>query len=306
MRPATRTVAALVFAFGLVSPLAGVTGAYAQTVPSDAPTLQQFLRIRTPGAPTRMPDGSWLTRDWPDGVNQIYRVTGDAVRPGGKSTKLTTFVDGAAGYSVSPDGKRVLVFAAQGGNENSQVYGLDVATGQTKPLVTNPAVQYAVNAWVGGSDGFLYTANDASPSDFYVYRYDFGTGASTKLLGKPGSWGAADTSPDGARVLVGEYRSISDSSVFELDTKTGSLTDYTMKAGAPEGGGTASVNWIGYLPGATSVLLTSDVEGGVPRLFQVDLTTGKSSKPVSELNAFELDGVSMNAEKTSLPGETIA
>src|SRR6185436_13890990 len=34
---------------------------------SKAPaTISQFLKIRTPGAPTIMPDGSLLVRDWPD------------------------------------------------------------------------------------------------------------------------------------------------------------------------------------------------------------------------------------------------
>src|SRR6185503_19377919 len=43
---------------------------------SKAPaTTSQFLKIRTPGAPTIMPDGSLLVRDWPDGVYQLYRVT---------------------------------------------------------------------------------------------------------------------------------------------------------------------------------------------------------------------------------------
>src|SRR5262245_55226322 len=38
-------------------------------------TIEQFLKIRTPGAPVIMPDGSLLLRDWPDGVYQLYRVT---------------------------------------------------------------------------------------------------------------------------------------------------------------------------------------------------------------------------------------
>lgn len=269
------------------------------------PTLHQFLKIRTPGAPTRMPDGTWLTRDWPDGIFQVYRVTDDAVRPGSKSTKLTSFADGVSGFSVSPDFTRVLVFASTGGNENTQIHELDLKTAQTRPLVTNASVQHAVNEWIGGSEGFIYTANDQSPTDFYIYRYDFKTGTSTKLLGKPGSWGAADISADGSRVLVGEYRSISDSSIFELNTKTGALSDLTFSAGKPSGApGTVSVSWVGYMPGEKSVLLTSDIEGGVPKLFHVDPASGKATKPLSELDAFELDGASMNKEKTLLAAVT--
>jgi len=282
---------------------AAAQSAFAQNAPQ--PTLHQFLKIRTPGAPTRMPDGSWLTRDWPDGIFQVYRVTDDAVRPGSTRTKLTSFPDGASGFSVSPDFSRVLVFASTGGNENTQIHELDLKTSQTRPLVTNASVQHALNEWIGGSEGFIYTANDQSPTDFYIYRYDFKTGASTKLLGKPGSWGAADISSDGSRALVGEYRSISDSSIFELNTKTGALTDLTFAAGKPAGApGTVSVSLVGYMPGEKSVLLTSDIEGGVPKLFHLDPATGKATKPLSELDAFELDGASMNKEKTLLAAVT--
>ena len=61
----------------------------AATPAADAPTIQQFLKIRTPNAPRLLPDGSLLMRDWPDGVWQLYRVI-----PGGgvdrKSTRLNS------------------------------------------------------------------------------------------------------------------------------------------------------------------------------------------------------------------------
>ena len=50
----------------------------AETGSKSAGTIQQFLKIRTPGAPVILPDGSLLTRDWPDGVYQLYRVPPNA------------------------------------------------------------------------------------------------------------------------------------------------------------------------------------------------------------------------------------
>ena len=38
------------------------------------PSIQQFLKIRTPAGPSLLPDGSMLIRDWPDGVWQLYRA----------------------------------------------------------------------------------------------------------------------------------------------------------------------------------------------------------------------------------------
>jgi dipeptidyl aminopeptidase/acylaminoacyl peptidase len=252
-----------------------------------------------------MPDGSWLTRDWPDGVNQVYRVTGDAVRPDAPATRLTNFPDGVAGFAVSPDFSRVLVLAAAGGNENTQVYLLDPSSqGALTPLLSNPKVQFALNDWVGSGEGFLYTANDESPNDFYIYRYDFASGKSTKLLGRPGSWRAADLSPDGSRALVGEFRSASDSSMHELDVRTGDLRDLTFAAGRPNSGDTVAVEPVGYMPDGRGILLTSDAEHGIPKLFLHDPASGTTSKPLAELDAFELDGVSLNHEKTLLAAVT--
>src|SRR5262245_34613994 len=164
-----------------------------------APTIQQFLKIRTPGAPVILPDGSLLMRDWPDGIFQLYRAT---PRTGGAAAsyepenltrkKLTDFPDGLSSFTVSPDGRRVVLLHARGGNENTQLTLLDLASGQTSPILSNPKVQASVNEWLDDGTGFIYSANDESPNDFYLYRWDFATGKATKLLGKEGTWAAVD------------------------------------------------------------------------------------------------------------------
>lgn len=264
----------------------------------DPTTLQKFLRIRTPGAPIRMPDGTMLSRDWPDGVYQLYRVAGSIASPDAPMSKLTTFPDGITSFHVSPDYSRVVVAAAVGGNEYWQLYEFDQKTGKTRAITDNPKAQYAMNAWVGDGAGFLYTGNDESPTDFHIYRYDFSTGKSTKILAKPGSWSAADISSDGSRVLVDEYRSISDRSIYLLDTRSGQLRDLSDAAGKPES--TAAINAVGFLPGDTGVLFVSDIDGGKPRLFLHDLASGKTTRPVSELDEFEIDGVSISPGRTLL------
>lgn len=272
------------------------------------PSIERFLKIRTPGQADIAPDGTMYVRDWPDGVYQLYRVEGDAAGPGKPATRLTDFPDGLAGYSISPDGSLILLAHAVGGNENTQYSVLDPRAGEGKgriaPVLVGPRVQFAVNLWLRDANGFVYTANDASPNDFNIYRFDFAkdpfagaAGKSTLLLNKPGSWEAADISADGSRLLVANFRSASDSSMYELNTKTGELTDLTPK---PEGGGTAAVSPVGYLPGETAVLYTCDIDGGMMKLFARDLKTGAVSRPIPDLEGFELDGASMSREKTLL------
>jgi dipeptidyl aminopeptidase/acylaminoacyl peptidase len=268
------------------------------------PSIDKFLKIRTPGAPAIAPDGTLYVRDWPDGVWQLYRVQGKEARPDAKMTALTSFRDGLAGYSLSNDGTKILLLHAVGGNENTQISLLDPKTGSISPALANPKVQHAVNLWLHDDSGFVYTANDESPNDFYIYQYNFGKDATpqkpTKLLGKPGSWSAQDITQDTSRLIVAEYRSSSDSSMYELDAKTGKLTDLTVKPSE----GTVSVEVVGYMPGETSVLFTSDIENGLRRLFLKDTKTGKVTKPITELESFELDGAGMNREKTLLTAVT--
>jgi dipeptidyl aminopeptidase/acylaminoacyl peptidase len=262
---------------------------------ADKPSIRQFLQIRTPGAPALLPDGSLLQRDWPDGVNQLYRVVPKSpgpdasYRPGDVTVrKLTEFPDGISGFTVSPDGKRVIVSFARGGNENTQLALLDPLAepgSNLTPLYTNPKVQAAVNLWLRDGSGFVYSANDESANDFYLYRYDFASGKATKLLGEPGQWAAADVTQDGRRFLVSRTVSASDVHCFELDAASGRLTEITL---APPGG-TAACTIAGYLPGEKAVLMLSDVQNGASHLFLRDLRSKAVREPVPALNRFELD-----------------
>jgi len=273
--------------------------AAASALADTGPGIAKFVKIRTPGAPAIAPDGTMYVRDQPDGIFQLYRVKGDSVRPDFKGDKLTSYPDGLAGFSLSEDGSKILLYHAFGGNENIQISLLNTATGNITPLLNNPKVQYSINEWLHNDTGFVFTANDASANDFHIYRYDFtadGKGTITKLLAKEGSWGAGDITRDGSRALVGQFRSASDSSLHELNTATGELKDLTS---APSGS-TVSIGPVGYMPGEQALLFTSDAENGLKKLFLRDLASGAILKPIASLDSFELDGASISRDRTLL------
>jgi dipeptidyl aminopeptidase/acylaminoacyl peptidase len=284
--------------------MAAVPLAYGQDKPaaavgqptSKSPGVAAFMKIRAPGAPRIAKDGRMYVRDWPNGIWQLYRVEGKEARPDSKMTQLTSFADGLAGYSMSKDSTKALLLHATGGNENNQISLMDMASGEITPVAHNPKVQHAVQEWLNDDSGLIYSANDESPNDFYLYRHDFKDGKKTKLLGRPGSWSAADVTDDASRVLVAEYRSSSDSSIYELDTKTGKLNDLTVKPKDT----TVSAGIVGYMPGEQAVLFESDIENGLKKLFLRDLKTGEITKPISELDQYEVDSAGMNREKTLL------
>lgn len=310
MRTCTLGRAGMILATSLVGfSFAGCAWAQAPAQASGVSKLERFLKIRTPGAAQLGADGTLYVRDWPEGVFQLYRVEGAQAKPGVATTKLTSFQDGLAGYSVSPDGKRILLAHAAGGNENTQISLLDPKAeggkGKITALMSDPKVQFAATYWLADSSGFLYTGNDASPNDFYVYLYEFGkdggAGKSTKLLGNTGSWRGVEMTADKSRVLVAEDRSASDTSVYELDAKTGKLSDLTILPKASGGEKVTSANeLVGYLPGYDEVLIGSDVEEGKAKLYIKNLKSGEVRKAISELDKFEMDAAGMNREKTLL------
>jgi dipeptidyl aminopeptidase/acylaminoacyl peptidase len=269
-----------------------------------APSIERFMRIRTPGRPTLLPDGTLYVVDWPDGVNQLYRSRdGKASATGGNLERLSDFKDGIAGYTVSPDGTRVLMSAAVGGNENTQIYLL-AESNEAVPLLQNPKVQYAVNHWLNDSSGFYFTANDESPTDFHVYKYVFGPagrpGTITKVLAKTGSWSLSDSSIDESKVIVAEYRSASDSSVYELTVATGELTPMPVGAAQPAGGDTRADEPVGYLPGEKQVVMLSDLVDGRKQLFVKNLADGTVTQPLDALAAYEIDGAAISHERDLL------
>jgi dipeptidyl aminopeptidase/acylaminoacyl peptidase len=269
---------------------------------STAPSISQFLKIRTPGAPALLPDGSLLAIDRPDGIPQLYRYAPgtQAGREGAAPVKLTSFPDGLARFALSPDRKSVLLMHAMGGNENTQLSLLDptAAPGAPlKPVLANPKVQAELNLWTLDGATIVYSANADSPNDFYLYRYDIPTGTTTKVLGKEGSWGADDISRDGKRMIVSHFISASDVQVFELDLASGALTDLTIR---PPGGGTAACGAVGYMPDEKRVLIQSDIRDGRQTLYIEDLKTKKITEPIPALAKSELDGAAIENHRELL------
>ena len=255
------------------------------------PSIEKFMKIRAPNSPTLAPDGTLFVRDWPDGVNQLYKRAPGAP-PTAPMTRLTDFADGLNGYSLSHDGKWIILAAAQGGNEQDNLHLLEVSTGTITPLLINPKVVFGFQVWLHDNSGFIYTANDESSADFHIYRFDLASKQSKKLLAKPGNWSAADVSKDGTRLLVGQYISASHANAYELNGGTGELTKLDI------GPDQTFNDAVAYMPGESAAMVVSDKEEGIRRLFVRDLASGAIRKPLPDIDRFDVEGGAINEERT--------
>ncbi|TVQ31051.1 MAG: S9 family peptidase [Phycisphaeraceae bacterium] len=257
---------------------------------SQTPTIEQFMKIRAPNSPALAPDGSLYVRDWPDGVNQLYRrAPGAAIDA--PMERLTDFEDGLGSYALSPDGGLIILSAAIGGSEQNDLHLLDASSGEITTLYSDPDVVYSFQTWMRDGSGFIYTANDDSRSDFHIYRFDLASGDSQKLLGERGSWSVSDITDDGTRLLVGRYFSIADARAYELQASTGELRDISIDEGPTFN------RAVGYLPGERAVAILSDAEEGSRRLFVRDLRSDEVRKPLPDLDRYELDGATISHER---------
>lgn len=269
------------------------------SVQGQAPDIERFMKIRAPNSPTLAADGTLFVRDWPDGVNQLYQRR-EGRNAGAPMERLTDFPDGLNSYSLSPDGRRIILSAAIGGNEQTDLYLLDVASGEISPLLVNPSIVYGFQVWLRDSSGFVYTANDESSADFHIYRLNLENNQSTKLLARAGNWSASDITSDGKRLLVGQFISASHANAYELSAETGELTKLDI------GGNETFNEAAGYLPGETAAMIVSDHEEGIPRVFVRELpivrtlhrTPREPFKPMPQIDAFEIEGGAINEDRT--------
>lgn len=259
-----------------------------------SPDIATYLKVRTPGRPDLGPNGALYMRDWPDGVFQIYRRDPGSP-PGTQGTQLTQFDDGASGFTVSPDGSKLVISASIGGSEQNDLFLLDPITKDLATLYSDPSVVFSMSLWLRDGSGFVYSANDDVSTDFHLYHHDLASGASTKLLAKAGYWYAADVTDDGSRMIVGRYVSAASAEVYELDVATGSLTDLSFR----DRSGTAVYNApAGYLAGERAVAMLSDVGDGIRRVHVRDLDTGTTSRPLQGIDRWEIDGGVGNHDRT--------
>jgi dipeptidyl aminopeptidase/acylaminoacyl peptidase len=198
--------------------IAAPTVAEPTSAPASPPDIDAFMQIGAAANPQLTPDGRVLLFvSAATGVNQIYRLDARNRWP----YQLTVFTDGVDFYNLSPDGKTLVSGVSHGGDENAQLWSIDVATGRTVALTNQPKVQHGGAVFSPDSKTIYFRSNEANGKDFYVYRIDLATGRQSLLLAMEGSNGPGDVSDDGKWLLVTHNASNVATNVYLVDTARG-------------------------------------------------------------------------------------
>jgi dipeptidyl aminopeptidase/acylaminoacyl peptidase len=192
------------------------------------PDIDAFMQIGAAGNPQLTPDGKTLLfSSAATGVNQIYRLDALDRWP----YQLTVFTNGVDFYNLSPDGTTLVCGVSQGGDENSQLWTIDVATGRAAALTDLPKIQHGNAIFSPDSRTIYFRDNEANGKDFYIYRMDLRTGQKTLLVAMDGSNGPGDVSDDGKWLLVTHYTSNVANQVYLVDTAKGRRTELIPHTG---------------------------------------------------------------------------
>jgi dipeptidyl aminopeptidase/acylaminoacyl peptidase len=226
----------------------------------------------------------------PDGLNQLY------CRPSGSkdAVKLTDFPDGMAGYSLSEDGKWIVVAAAVGGNEQNGLYLLNTATRRLRALYTHPDVVFDSPLWRRDSKAFAFHANDRSSSDFYVYVYDLTTNSTKCVHSEKGEWTPVDFSSDGKRLMVQKATSATYTQLFEINLADGKAREVTPK------GEQWAFSPVGYAAGDKTFITESSYKADKQAFVSIDLEKGTISHILPALDEYEADGGVFNEDRSAL------
>jgi dipeptidyl aminopeptidase/acylaminoacyl peptidase len=171
----------LMLALGLVAMVAAVVAPAFGADGSLIPRANFFGNPAKAGG-RLSPDGKWLS--WLAPRNGVLNVwVAPLASPDDAKPMTDEHGRPVAGYWWSPDSAQILYATDNGGDENYQLYGVDVASGERRALTHFEKTRVAVAA-VSHSimDRILITANNRDPHYFDVLGLDLKTGAVTPVF----------------------------------------------------------------------------------------------------------------------------
>ena len=198
--------------------------------------------------------------------NQVHRV----VQPLGARSQLTFFNEPVGGAVYEPTAGRYFVFSKDtGGNEFSQLYRFDVATGDVTLLTDGGRSQNGGIVWNNAKTEIVYASTRRNGADRDLWLMDPAKPESNRLLLElqGGGWGVADWSKDDKQLLVLERLSINNSHLWLVDVEK------KTKEKVIEFRGEVSIADAKFSADAKSIYVTSDVRGEFLELSKMDVAT---------------------------------
>lgn len=191
-------------------------------------SIQDFLETKAAFAASFNHNGSLLLYlSNKGGTAQLYSHN----RESGEVRQLTSFEDPISSYSASPK-EDILVFSkAVGGNENMQLFVLDLETLTVTPLSLKQASRYNLGSFSRDGSLLSFSSNERNGTDFDVYIRNMDSGTITCVFEKGGWAGAAGFSPFGTYLAVRQDHSNVNRDLFLVELSSKNIHHLTPHEG---------------------------------------------------------------------------
>ena len=224
--------------------------------------------------------------------NQVHRV----VQPLGARSQLTFFNEPIGNAIYEPNNGDYFIFSKDtGGNEFSQLYRFDMASGDVTLLTDGGRSQNGGVLWNHAKTQVVYSSTRRNGADRDIWLMDPAKPASNQLLLElqGGGWGVSDWSEDDKQLLLLERLSINQSYLWMVDVAK------KTKSKVLEVRGEVAIADAKFAADGKSIYLTTDISGEFLELATLDLATKtvrSLTKDITwDIEFFELspDGQSM-------------
>ncbi|MBI5059898.1 S9 family peptidase [candidate division KSB1 bacterium] len=178
-------------------------------------SLAQYLDIQNAANPTFNPLCSEiLYRTNISGVPQMWRMA----IPDGYQHQVTFDTNGVSGAWWSPlDPNLIVIAAAVGGNERTQLYFGSPDGGLWKRVSSDSTAVYRFGVWAMDGSRFAYSSNQRNKRDFDVYEYGIAEQSALLLVQGEGDHHPVNYSQDNVKLLIEKTYSNSNQSLYLYD-----------------------------------------------------------------------------------------
>lgn len=247
-------------------------------VPAHSPrvlqTLDGWLAGRSATFRDFMADGSLLITTRFGDTEQVHRVR----QPGGAREQLTFDNEPAGGViaNPAPGSTRFLFTRDQGGNENAQLYLQDADTRQARRL-TDGKSRHGGGVWSrdGRRIALQSNARNGTNQDVYVIDVERDSAARLIVAAQGQTWTPLDWSPDGQRLLLLDYVSVTQAALYVAEVESGAVTRVPLTRDANKPETQTGIGAARFSIDGRGVWLTADLGGEFLQLHYADLAEGR-------------------------------
>ncbi|AQL41934.1 S9 family peptidase [Halorientalis sp. IM1011] len=253
--------------------------------------LERYLNVRSAYGASVGPEGTVAFLMDTTGTPQIWTLD----EPGGWPEQRTFYDERVTFCSFSPERRELAFGMDEGGDEFTQLFRLDLDSGEVTPLTATPDAIHYWGGWSHDGDRLAFAANrrDESVFDVYVQGRDE-HGDEAELVHEGDGWLAlAGWSPDDDRLLVTEHASSFDKDLYVLDLDSGDIEHVTPHEGEVR---YDSPSWG---PDGEAIYCCTDWDSDTLRLERLDLDTGEF-EVVEDGGEWNVDGIALDDETGNL------